>query len=126
METLNTQGIKENLLPQTQRELINQALAEVDKARDVIIITKDDYSFADLMYKEIKGWIKRLDDEEKKITKPLLEGIEAARALFREPKQKANNVKYILNQTMVSWVEVEKAKEKELQRKRNGSQETIL
>ena len=117
METLNTQGIKENLLPQTQRELINQALAEVDKARDVIIITKDDYSFADLMYKEIKGWIKRLDDEEKKITKPLLEGIEAARALFREPKQKANNVKYILNQTMVSWVEVEKAKEKELQRK---------
>ncbi len=104
-------------LPQIQNQLINQALVEVNKAKDIIIITTEDYSFAGLIYKEIKGWIKRLDDEEKKITKPLLEGIEAARALFRGPKQKANDVKNILNTRMVRWAEDQERIRREAERK---------
>ena len=104
MDTQITQEV-EQTTPQTQNQLINQALVEVNKAKDIVIVTTDDYSFAALVYKNIKMWIQMLDDEEKKITKPLLTGIEAARALFRGPKQMANDVKNILNTRMVSWAE---------------------
>lgn len=118
METQSMQEVKDSdSSSQLQNQLINQALVEVNKAKDIVIVTRDDYSFADLMFKEIKGWIKKLDDEEKKITKPLLQGIEAARVLFRGPKQKANEVKEILNNRMVNWAEEEKRKERELQAK---------
>ena len=118
METQNMQEVEGSTSPpQTQNQLINQALVEVNKAKDIIIVTVEDYSFAGLIYKEIKGWINRLDDEEKKITKPLLEGIEAARALFRGPKQKSNDVKNILNNRMVEWVESQEKIRREEERR---------
>lgn len=101
----------------TTKQITENALAIVNQAKDIVIITVDDYSFADLMLKEVKGWIKTLDDEEKKITRPLLEGIENARALFREPKQRANDVKNILSTRMVDWAEEQKRKEREEERK---------
>jgi len=100
----------------TPKQLTENALVVVSGAKEILIITVEDYSFADLMLKEVKGWIKILDDEEKKITRPLLEGIENARALFREPKQKANDAKNILSTRMVEWAEEQKRKEREKER----------
>lgn len=100
----------------TPKQLTENALIVVSGAKEILIVTVEDYSFADLMLKEVKGWIKILDDEEKKITRPLLEGIENARALFREPKQKANDAKNILNTRMVEWAEEQKRKEREEER----------
>lgn len=101
---------------ETTKQITENALAVINQARDVVIITVNDYSFAGLMLHEVKNWIKKLDDEEKKITRPLLEGIENARVLFREPKQKANDVKNILSTRMVEWVEEKKQKEREEER----------
>jgi len=101
----------------TPKQITENALAVVNQARDVVIVTVDDYSYAGLMLHEVKNWIKTLDDEEKKITKPLLEGIENARALFRGPKQTASDVKNILNTRMVAWADEKKAKEREEERR---------
>lgn len=100
----------------TSKEIINSALKIVNDAQNIVIVTVEDYSFSGLMLHEVKDWIKKLDDEEKKITRPLLEGIENTRALFRVPKQKANDVKNILGNRMLEWAEEQKRKERELQR----------
>jgi len=126
-----TPEVQENTGDLTPEQLTKNALAVVNQARDIIIATADDYSFAGLMLHEVKGWIKTLDDKEKKITKPLLLGIENTRALFRGPKQKANDVKDILNNRMVEWAEEQKRKERELQQKleqqaRKRAEEEVL
>ena len=101
----------------TPKQLAENALVVVNAAQEILIITVEDYSFAVLMLHEVKNWIKTLDNEEKKITKPLLEGIENARALFRRPKQTANDVKNILNTRMVTFTEDQEIKRREEERR---------
>ncbi len=101
----------------TPKQLTENALVVINGAQEIVIVTVEDYSFADLMFKELKGWIKTLDEEEKKITRPLLEGVENARALFRGPKQKANEAKDILNIRMTTFADEKKTKEREEERR---------
>lgn len=71
------------------QKVAETALANLSKYDVIVIETNEEYTQAADLLKDIKGVFKTLDEEEKKLTKPLTEAHRAAMELFRAPKAKA-------------------------------------
>lgn len=93
------------------------ALTILDTVKSLTIITVDDYQFAQMAMKEVKDRIKEIEEIRMGQTRPLDESKKKIMDFFRVPLQKLNDAKEYLNRIMIKWVDEEKVKERELQRK---------
>lgn len=101
---------------QAEQEISN-AMTVYVKAFGLVVITPDDYKYAGTVLGEIKAKLKILEETEESMIKPLRDGYNNSRSkilLFFSPtKEKLEKMKKILSENMLDWVEKQKAKERE-------------
>lgn len=91
----------------------------VSKAR-IKINSQADYERAATLLKEIKSSLKKLEEERKRITKPLDDAKKSVLELFRKPAETLESLEKEIKSTMVAYIEeqerIARERQEELQR----------
>lgn len=104
-----------NVSINTQEELKKTAdvPALVKKAEGLTITNQEQYTLAGDILKEIKTRIKELDDERKKITKPLDDAKKAVMNLFKPPTELLEKAEVKVKTSMLAHTEEQERKARE-------------
>lgn len=107
-----------NVMINTQEELKKTAdVPTLVKKADLTIVNQDQYNLAGDVLKEVKSRIKELDDERKKITKPLDDAKKAVMNLFKPPIELLEKAEAKIKGLMLTYSEEQEKKAREEQRK---------
>lgn len=100
-----------------QQQLVALTATILKEAEHYKVATAEQYSLSADMLKRIKGHQKKLDDEEKTITKPLNDALKATRDLFRSPKADAEKAESLVKRALLAYADEQDRIRREEQRK---------
>lgn len=98
-------------------EKTESALTVIDMAKNISIVSIDNYKLGQELMSDIKGRIKTLEEIRMGQTRPLDESKKKIMDFFRVPIQKLEDARAHLNNIMVNWVQEQETKRREEERK---------
>ena len=88
------------------------------RATGIVIATQQDYNTASLLLRMVKDLSKKLDEERRKITKPIDQAKKAVMDLFRKPQGSTIEAEKIIKTKMIAW-------DNEQERKRKAEEDRL-
>lgn len=104
------------ITPEVQKST-ETALMVIETAKNVVIVTTEDYKFAQGLMADIKARIKTLEETRMGQTRPIDEAKKRIMDFFRGPLQRLDEAKSFLNDRMVKWVDEQERIRREEERR---------
>jgi hypothetical protein len=105
------------VVPSQVKQTTETALAVIDAANSLMIVTVDDYRTAQGLMKTVKDRIKELTETRMEQTRPLDEAKKKIIEFFSTPLEKLERAKSYLNRVMVDFTEEQDRKRREEERR---------
>jgi len=96
---------------------IQQAKNILNEAKECIVKNQEQYILAGTNLKEIKGKIKKLEQERRAMTRPLDESKKKIINLFKEPISKLEQAEKIIKQAILKYIQEQEEARKKLEEK---------